>query len=551
MYGEYYKNNSDYDDENDRMNDFSTQLTEAQFWYLLSLFPNLQDFDIQNSEHKVLYIHFLSNFRKTQQQLPLLENIELSPSRSKYARYEDSDDDFHKLCFATYYLFRRTLKSMKVTSTNMFNEGGKFMKSLVEFKNLRSLHIINHVDQNLTLFHLLQGCPNLASLKYESGLLVPEKEAQQLKSMQQKLENQNSCISQSLRNLERIELHLRRPVTPYIDFFANHYPQNLKRIVLDFMETGHYGLLREEEAAVILDLCESLQKCNSVQLKIGRIRLVNDNAVESFLQILNALTGEKEFRKHSAVYTFGGDVDGDISVNGSELSYNCPINQYFCNEVSDLPVPSSLKQLAKVDNVTVDLGHRGELTHYLMNYLKYLQKYYPQLKWFQVKGGCTWFKAECLDPSNPSLEYMTSITMDSRDLSEEQIDLLVAYFPKIKVLSSSFCSSSKIIRKSFNLSKFKCLQTLTINILGGPLSMQSPIFLEYTDSRRSIQYLIDKWNAKDEIANRIESMSDDISQKHKKRNTDVGYTTICVETSNPIAKIEVTVNNNAWATLDL
>ncbi|CAO3647861.1 unnamed protein product [Mucor hiemalis] len=528
------------------MNNSSTQLTKAQFWYLLSLFPNLQYFDIKNSEHKNHYMQLLCDCREPEQ-LPLLDSIDLY-----FEEYTYTEEDFHMLCFATYYLFRRTLKSMKVIFFNRFNEGGKFMNSLPEFKNLRSLHITNHVDQNLTLFHLLQECPNLSSLVYESVLPVTENEAQQLKTMQQKLQDQNLSMPQFLKNLERIELQLRKPATPYIDFFANNCPQSLKSIVLSFWKTSHY-LKSEREAALILDLCKNLQKYDSVKLKIGKTRLINNSSIHTFDQILNALIGEKEFYKHSAIYTFSddSDMDVDISVVGSELSYSRPMNQHFIGREFDPPVPSNLNQLAKVDNVTVDVG-RASVGNLLTNYLKYLQMYYTQLKQFRVKScNHTMFLAECLDPSNPSLENMTSIWLNDYDFSEKWIDLLTEYFPNVKVLSFTCCPQWQITRKSFNLSKLKCLQTLTIDILGGRLSMQSPIFLEYTDSRHSIQYLIDKWNAKDEIANRIESMSVDLIQKHKTRNTYKGYFTICLETSNPIAKIEVTVNGKAWATLDL
>ncbi|CAO3647865.1 unnamed protein product [Mucor hiemalis] len=526
------EDDDDKEEESDLVNNIDTEpttrFTKAQFFI--------------HTEH---YLQFLCNYREPEQ-LPLLEDINLCTRHPRGA-----DKDFRVLCFATFYVFRKSLKSMNMIYTNSLNEGGQFVKSLLEFKSLTRLHIINDSDPNLTLFHLLQGCPNLSVLIYESTLPVSENEAQQLKGMLQKLEDQNLSTPHFLKNLKMMELRFPKPMAPYADFFTNLCPHNLENIVLNLTETSNRSLKCEREAALILDLCKSLQKFNAVQLRMcKRTRLINDNQIDSFYLILNALTGEKEFRKRAAVYSFSGDIDADISVQGSELSYSCHINHHFL-ELHDLPVPSDIKQLADLDHFTVDIGYHARYDDSLKNYLKYLQKYCPQLTQFQINGGCTWFKAECLDPSNPSLEYMTSVKIYVSDLSEELIDLLISYFPKIEVLNLTMYRSSIASKILFALSKFKSLRILVINVLCSSKSEEGPFFLKYTDSRGSMQYSLDRWNSSDKIAIRVEVIADDSIHEQKSNDYDRSYAEICVKTLHPLDKIEVKINELAWATLDL
>lgn len=552
----YYEDESDYDNDDDESDkdtvisvDTSTQFSEHQFWNVLLLFPNLQYLDLRHSLHADYYMKLLCSYREPEK-LPLLENIDLYP-RDRI----DANKDFRALCFATQYLFRRSLRSMNVFY-NSFGEGSNFMKSIHDFKCLRRLHTVNVSDPNLTFFHLLQEFPHLSSIGYESKFPVPANAKHQLTTMLQNLEDQNSSMSQFLKNLERIELHYPKPVTPYTNFFADHCPQNLKKIVVNLSEISNNSLDCDREAALILDLCKSLQKFKSVQLIMGKKTiLIDDNQIDSFFQILNTLTGEKEFHKHSAVYTFGGDVDGDvdgdISVDGSELSYSCQVDRGFRGE-PDLPVPSDIQQLAKVDNFTVDFGHKGEFRCPRTNYLQYAQMYFPRLKHFQVKSNtCNLFRAECLDSSAPSLKNMTSIMMHTHTLSESEIHLLTENFPKIEVLNLSMYKSTLENRISFMLSKFESLHTLIIDVLCDYKSDEGPFFLKFTDSKGSLEYLLDRCNPSDKTASRVESIPLGSIDKRKSRSFYREYGVIRVVALHPLAKIEVNINNSTWATLDL
>ncbi|CAO3647857.1 unnamed protein product [Mucor hiemalis] len=282
---------------------------------------------------------------------------------------------------------------------------------------------------------------------------------------------------------------------------------------------------------------------------------MDDNQIDSFFQILNTLTGEKEFHKHSAVYTFGGDVDGDvdgdISVDGLELSYSCHVDRGYRGE-PDLPVPSDIQQLAKVDNFTVDIGYKGESGCRHTNYLQYAQMYFPRLKQYQVKSNTrNLFRAECLDSSAPSLKNMTSIMMHTHNLSGSEIHLLTENFPKIEVLNLSMYKSTWEHRISFMLSKFKSLHTLIIDVLCNYKSDEGPFFLKYTDSKGSLEYLLDRCNPSDKTASRVESIPLGSIDKRKSRSFYREYGVIRVVALHPLAKIEVNINNSTWATLDL
>ncbi|CAO3639042.1 unnamed protein product [Mucor hiemalis] len=533
----------------------STELTKEEFLFVLSRFPNLLYLDTQFSKHNLHYMQLLCDYGESEN-MPLIEDIHVDPYR-----HSGLDQDSRILFFATHYSFRRCLKTM-VCYTNSLNGGGKLLKSLLDFKTLRYLHIVNDSEPDLTLFLLLEGCPNLTRLTYHTTYPVPKNAADQLSSMLQKLKNQRSTMSQFLKNLESVDLWFPELEASYIDFFASHYPKSLNEVRVNLTETGRCFWNCKRKAGLILNLCKSLQKFNTVQLRFEKnSERFQDEEIDFFHQILNTITGKREFFEPTAAYTYGYNDNLNISMSSVALEYQCYVDFDYSEERCP-PVPFDLKHLAEVDTFELENGYQ-EFNSFPTYYLKYAQMHCPLLTKFQIKGGMNrprynsdyghgcCFLAECLYPENTtSLENMTMIMINGFDYSQELIDDLVEYFPKVEVLSITALESLKVDTMTFRLSKFKYLHTCIIDFHWNRESEEGTCFVGITDSKRSIQYSIDKWNSSNEIASDFESISADSMQERITKNDGANFA-FYVESSNELTKIVVNKNESAYATLDL
>ncbi|CAO3639207.1 unnamed protein product [Mucor hiemalis] len=448
---------------------------------------------------------------RERERLPDLERI-FTESETEY------NQESSMLSFATYYQFRQTLNYMNINYINKnLANGSSSLDSLLDFKKLTTLEIRNDSDPNLTLFHLLQSCPNLSSLIHSSTFPIPASAAHQLADILES-RKQKSFVSQFLKH---IKLSIPTFTAPYVEFFAYHCPKSLNKIEITMTHSNMYTWIDTTSMDLALKFCENLQKISYVHFAFegsGRagtpVTLRPDSKISLFYQILGALTKRRVLESHAALYCDWRGLNTEINMcDDLELTYRYG----FCYEehsvhlpVSDdnsfgessyqkysLPSPSSLDQLAKLKQLTMDIQTK-DIFQYLEIYLKFAKSYCPRLRYFEVYRSWKYrFATKCQNSFDSSLENMTHILIAGAQLSQGLSTSMIKFFPRVEVLNfeiddTSLCSHVEKI--NVEISSFKHLHTLIIDIGKILDSERGPLFLElrYIGSNGAVQYLIKK-----------------------------------------------------------
>lgn len=483
-----------------------TQFTEREFLYLLSRFPNLKCLDIRQSMHQAHYMKIFCNYQPIE--LPQLEEVIMESDDN-----DDYNDFYRVLKLEVFYQFRHSLKYMTAAYTNSIVREKKFMETLVDFKRLTVLEIYNDVNPDITLFHLLQACPALSILVYDSTFSVPDSAEQQLANMIKNLKDRQSSLSVFLTNLKKLKLSLPTFPTPYIDFFKTCTPENLDDIEMYLTDTCMRDWVFIETMNVALDFCKSLQKFTSITLKFDEDSVVEHQEIDSFYQILSSLTGNRKFHTRTAIHKDREEVNStgvEIRITGSELYYEyCfDIEEYLAingNDTKDslhqtrdiitTPSASSLKQLAMVNKFSIWTEPNSHEYISIPNYyFEYANRFCFNITQFLFNCSFKTYVLEAKCPKNfPSLRHMTHIKMDGFYRPQDALNDLPKYFPNLEVLTFGLRSSFKSRHEKtvFKLKDFQCLHTLNISMEYIEHFKLGPIFLCYTNGEHhTTHYLL-------------------------------------------------------------
>lgn len=533
----------------------STQFTEKEFLYLLTLFPNLKNLDITQSTHREHYLEILCNSASTD--LPPLEEI---VTEKEYL--EDEDEASRQLKFEACYRFRHSLKCMTVIYIDNLRSGKSFVESLSDFSRLERLEIYNDTDPDLTLFHLLEACPSLSTLTYTSTFEPPEDAMQQLEGMIQKLKNENSSISHFVKNLKKLKLVIPWLTAPYMNFFIKHKPKSLDHVIIQSKQMGMYGWVMSETIDAVLDFCKSLQKLNSVTLSFDEESVIDHGEIDIFYQVLDTLTGSREFQTRWAIHKDREELNSsgvEIEIDGTELYYEyCfDIEEFICDYAgeSSQPTPSalSLKQLALVTKFhiwTEDYFFESSGVPYF--YLEYARKFLPKIRFFQYQNtskNC-FLEAECLF-NDQSLQKMTQVSLQGYAYPQVALNDIPAYFPRIETLS--FVLDFQNEEANFELSSFEHLHTLILGVEYISHCKNGPVFFQYMNiNQQATLYLLKTRKAQngDVIGINFESVSADKTQQLLERSDTYGCI-ITVQGANQLKKVELKHYDRTYANIEL
>lgn len=282
--------NSDYLEEYSYKSP-GTRFLVREFLQLLSFFPNLKYLDLSESVHLDYYMQVLSI--DLSKELPLLlEEIVTKRELATEEEFgdedrEDEDREYDELDprwlrFVGRYRFRHSLKRMSIYYSNNLKNGKSFMKCLQGFNSLNTLQLINEVNPDITLFHLLEALPFLSSLSYTSNFPIPTDATRQLKSLLQTLEKQKSSTTQLFRNLKKLDLSMPSLTVPYIDFVTKHRPKSLNNVGIQLTEIGMFSWISNVTTDVALDFCKSLASLTSVYLGFDVEQNENLKKIDAF-----------------------------------------------------------------------------------------------------------------------------------------------------------------------------------------------------------------------------------------------------------------------------
>lgn len=516
------------------------RLTKEELLLLLLLFPNLKCLDIKESSHRLHYMKVLDTCEP--ERMPPLEEIIMG-----FNYNERHFEDLCRLNFAVSYKLRHSLRHITVWNINGLTEEKSFMETLVDFKSLKTLIVFNHSDLNITILRLLQACPNLSCLEYTSNLSNREDRAQHKPHTLK-----GRPVLPHAKYLKKLKLAIPRMTTLYKDFFEYHSLESLEDVEIYTSKLGLYNWISAAGTNIIQNFCKSLQKFKSVRLTFADEGLVDSKKIDLFYEVLNAFRGQREFRHHSIVHRARTMYDGkgvDIRITGSKIQYT------YCFKIEDhqnsnITAPSDLNQLAKVDTFKVLVDYE-DMHGIPTKYLDHVKRYCPSLTEFYIDCD-SWdyfFKAECLDRTKPSVENMTHMVVDGPEVTQEVLDSLFCYFPKIEVLNLGVYDGSKKEKISFNLSKFQHLHTFIIDLRGHSRLPAGPFVLEYMDGKRLLNYFLYlEWFGQGR--NSFDRISDDMMQEELEGAGKDDTYVFHVKGPPQLAKLELRKNRVAYASTD-
>lgn len=456
-------------DRDERYASPGTLFTEREFFYLLSLFPNLKCLDLTNSRHRVDLLKILC-YGETDRPLPSLEEI----VTEKYnVDANPVNYDLFALKFGSCHRFRHSIKSMTTVITDIAI-GNSFIEALSQFESLSTLDIYNDSLPDDTLFHVLQACPSVSNLTYFSCFDIPKKTTQQLKKLIRKLKKQGLTISQYFKNLKILKLAIPWLTAPYIDFLTEHRPQSIDDIDIHFTESSIDGWSKFAPLDVALNLYKSLQNLTNIRFRFDAFKMFDQEEVilhediDLFYQILHAFTGDREFHTRSATHNNGEPAV--IQITGSQLYYNHSFEvEHYVRHINanDAGLSAlSLKQLSKVNNLQIRTSYDPFDAEISRCYFDYAKKYFSNISCFQYLSDFSHsLEAKSLSHDR-SLQNMTHISLDDFVYPPDMLYNLPEYFPRMEVLSFSLCSFLGCDSPSvtFKLSHFERLHTFDLGV---------------------------------------------------------------------------------------
>lgn len=549
-------------DENDLDPRHGTMFSKKEFIFLLSRFDNLKCLNIERSLFKQNYLLMLGQCAGLKLEEIVLESDFLL--YEKQIRYpllnlvNDGDLILPLSRFTTQYHFRESLKHLRTRSIGCMGDESSFVFSLGLFNKLETLEVSNRADQLLTVFHLLNVCPDLSSVAYSSTIKHGLNEAQsELNTMMEAASEKRVSASQIFKYLKKVKLSVPAPAEVYTDFFENFSPRSLNSVEINFTEFDVDEYMDDEDNRdTIFDFCKAIQKYNSVRLTLTINTATDENLkiddayIDYFYDLVDLLAGERNLHC-SAVYRYGDIELGpevDISICDSEMIFMFHLDWGY-DELSNVPVPKNLKKLAKINHFKL-VVEDGEHDSFPKNYLDYVRSHCPQLTRFQIddeSSNCL-FKAECLSPLNPSLGNMTSITIDENYYSEELISGLLEYCPRIEVIN--YTTEREYGREviALKLTGFVYLHTLVFNLKESSGPKKGSFCVRYTDNERSLQWSPCKYLNWD-TSHRVESpVVTDVNRASK--GEKINYT-VNIEGVISLKKIELRKNSMIFTTLIL
>lgn len=541
----------------------TASFTKDEFLFLISRLNNLKYLNLAYSMHKESYMHILCDCRTLKLEKIVMESQNNFTNRRGIVPPVNRTVTFwyHPLLrFAMYYQFRNSLRYLCISTKGSVEVESSFVNLLAEFTALETLYLNNNSDPNLTLFQVLVACPQLSNLAYRSTLSNATKAAQELATMIQNVNNQGLPVSQFLKSLRKLELTIPTVATAYNDFLANHSPENLVDIEVNFTQFDmEENWISGKCGYSIFELCRILQKYNSVKLTFGRSsnstfhkRCPMDNNIVYFHHLLDELVGNRNFQFSACYRLFDGSDYPivEIDINGLKMAYIYEIGSSY-SHTDQLPNPTDMKHLTKAEKFTF---HTTSLDSFYLPkiYLDFLQNYCPQLAQFELYLlENPYFTAQCSKSSSTSLENMTRMTIVLFYYTLHSMPVLIEeYFPRIEVLDFFIGDLRTEDNLVLALSAFENLHTLTFDIRR---SSNWRMLLRYKDSKRYMRYLIHD-NLEWECFNKPEESIDpteDICLQATIRGQIMKLVNVTVEGNNSFKKIKFKKRLSAYRTIDL
>ncbi|CAO3639201.1 unnamed protein product [Mucor hiemalis] len=491
-------------------NSLSSLMDPQVFPFILSLFPKLNEIHFADyGSHRLYYVKLLLGVSVSL--LPCLEKITVAHD----AQFRED------LYFEAQYKFRRTLKHVHL----LYNFDSQFvfqrsiLSMLSEFESLEELVFVNEKLPLLTLFTLLETCPNLHSLTFKSKFDVAEEDVSgYLNHVLQAIDRSDSTPSMYFGNLKALVITIPYFTESYINYLIEHCPASLRQLEITFTEEDFYNWIEDISLDTVLRLAERMSKV--LKAKIASDQSVGctkregvpreDSKINVFHKVLSALQGKNPSKKCIGLYQDtnypGVSLLSDKTTSYVGYDYFLDHKDYGIDKkdkgedlvrYTQIPVPDL--GLIAGPSTTTEIRFMIQRAYFVQLptvQLKHAEKYFTQLNCFQAKylvPTCKMIATQRDTRTKSRLSEMTSCELKGASLSQQSLDDLALFFPKLEILKYEIANYSQPSRKLkdfmyINLSKMYHLKGFILELKDMVLLQQRHMLffdVSFTDRKES------------------------------------------------------------------
>lgn len=282
------KNQEEYEKEENK-------LKADHFLLLLSLLPNLKTINLSFSAYHNYYMAILRDAASPD----ILQRIEEITNLTYHKPYQE-------LHFSACYNFRQTITRLVVFPNDYLINGVQhnFLHYLPQFSQLTHLSIYNDREKDLTIFDILQTCPNLISLKYTSYFPVPDRAKFLFEGMTANLlsptatatttaAETGSLLYNCNKRLQVLDLNVPALTEPYVLYITHYTPLNLNNVTIHIQGADFHNWIHNP---LVLQLAHRLSTVKNLQIhaspEISPHTLL-ETRMNRFYKFIIALEGQR------------------------------------------------------------------------------------------------------------------------------------------------------------------------------------------------------------------------------------------------------------------
>ncbi|KAG2193761.1 hypothetical protein INT47_005042 [Mucor saturninus] len=275
--------------------------TEEEWIWLLEYLPNIQVLDLSGSLNAIKYMKYILSCTDSDKILPQIK-VFIKPDRQRTLADTLHCDDMH---FAVCYKYRATITTLEVNfNSESFNSvpiHGDVVTMLYHFNSLTHLTFNNSFDDQLTTFDIMEACPYLVSLNYQSGHCFPEPIVKNILG---------SAMNRKRLNHNLKELYLTVPTisTHYADYLKDFVAPYLDVLKLEICDTDVFDWVERFGLYNAVGFLGSLSKVKTASIGWTPGMIYNRQTTSTkseptiFFTLLNAMTRNKKMH-YQATYT--------------------------------------------------------------------------------------------------------------------------------------------------------------------------------------------------------------------------------------------------------
>jgi hypothetical protein len=308
--------------------------------------PNLNQFNIAYSTHRMQYLEYLSETNDNQRHLAQLQQLLFSNvDRTDVLEREN----YYELAFKASLNYRASLEELILPryQGHLYTQGdqtGDALHFLPSFRMLKRLTMKNTDDRSLTLFDMLPIIPDSMSHFNFQSILPPSTPSTVYQQILSVLD-----VSNKFSFIKSVNLEIRTLSRDYVQYLtATALPDSLDDIYIKLANTRFDSWMEDMGERTIYELATQLSKVKEVELTAACSQRVQPQQQRSsqakmtaFYSLLHGIMGKRAL-SHCESTIYKGDLNGimHIRIDNGAVDFSYSIYEQQQHQ-EDIPLPDT------------------------------------------------------------------------------------------------------------------------------------------------------------------------------------------------------------------